>query len=245
MIHEAWAHGKNKVFLNWRSSPGVAQLELSWIHLFFFFSHVIKLGWDLGSSCHVSVNFKHSHSPTRATVDTHTASWHAVCIHLIKTKTSARLCPGPPNTSFLTAVLNSLFFFSYWSLSGAGSQKVLTGHYCTQITLNFHHLTKMKLVVSLFLLAVRDQPVKLWPPAALRTLYSVSIVLGYGRLPETVWLWKMCEDVMRRMAGSRTAVSCRCVCVSAAWCIIKFWTRMPFFISDHCTFKECWTFFFY
>lgn len=175
MIHEAWAHGKNKVFLNWRSSPGVAQLELSWI---FFFSHVIKLGWDLGPSYHVSVNFKHS-------VDTHTASSHAVCVHLIKTKRSARLCPRPPDTLFLTAVLNSLFFFF---LSGTGSQKVLTGHYCIQITPNFHHLTQMKLVVSLFLLAVRDQPVKLWPPAALRTLYSVSIVLGYGRLPETVWL---------------------------------------------------------
>lgn len=77
----------------------------------FFFSHVIKLGWDLGSSYHVSVNFKHSHSPRRATVDTHAASWHAVCIHLIKTKRSAQLCSGPPDTLFFTAVLNSLFFF--------------------------------------------------------------------------------------------------------------------------------------
>lgn len=75
MIHEAWAHGKNKVFLNWRSSPGVSQLELSRIHLFFFLT-LLSLGGIWVPLITTSVNFKHSHSPTRATVDTHTASWH-------------------------------------------------------------------------------------------------------------------------------------------------------------------------
>lgn len=110
-------------------------------------------------------------------------------------------------TRHLTA--DSCFKFSFFSLLISlqhwKPKKVLTGHYCIQITLKFHHLPQIKLVVCSFLC----------PSATSQWIYDLllygpfqlSFVLRRRTAArESLFvLWKMCEDVMGRLPGSQTA----------------------------------------
>lgn len=70
------------------------------------------------------------------------------------------------------------------------------------------------------LLLFCDQPVKLWPAAALWTLFTEFCAQSLARCQTKPFtLWKMYKDVMGRLSGSQTAVCsgrdpCMCVYVS-------------------------------